>query len=109
MHYLYLGLAILFELIGSSFIKLSDGYTKLLPTAAIVVAYVICFYFLSLALRIIPLGVAYALWSGIGIVCTTLISVLIFKQSINLPSIIGICLIIIGVVVMNLFSKTPVH
>ncbi len=106
MHYLYLGLAIVFELIGSSFIKMSDGYTKPLPTAIFVVAYIICFYFLSLALRNIPLGVAYAVWSGIGIVCTTLISVFIFKQSINVQTMTGIGLILIGVVVMHLSDET---
>ena len=105
MHYLYLGLAILFELIGSSFLKISDGSTKLLPTAIFLVAYIICFYFLSLALRAIPLGVAYAVWSGVGIVCTTLISVFIFRQSINFPTMIGIGLILAGVVTMHICSK----
>ncbi len=77
MHYLYLGLAIVFELIGSSFIKMSDGYTKPLPTAIFVVAYIICFYFLS-----------------------------IFKQGINVQTMIGIGLILIGVVVMHLSDET---
>lgn len=105
MHYLYLALAVLFELTGSGCLKISNGYTKLLPTAVCVVAYVVCFYFLSLALRGIPLGMAYAIWSGIGIVCTALISVFIFRQSINFPTMIGIGLILAGVVTMHIYSK----
>jgi small multidrug resistance pump len=67
MYYLYLSLAVLFEVTGSSFIKASDGFTKALPTVIVAVAYLICFYFFSLALKGIPLGVAYALWGGLGI------------------------------------------
>lgn len=85
--------------------KTSDGFTKLLSTAACVVAYVVCFYFLSLALRGIPLGMAYAVWSGIGIVCTTLISIFIFRQPINFPTLIGVGLVIAGVVLMHVYSK----
>lgn len=105
MHYLYLGLAIVFELVGSSFLKLSDGFSKQLHTSVCIIAYVTCFYFLSLALRTIPLGVAYAVWSGIGIVCTALISLFIFKQDISVHSMIGILLVIAGVVVMHAYSK----
>lgn len=106
MKYLFLGLAIIFEVIGSSFIKASDGFTKLWPSSVVVVAYITCFYFLSLALKTIPLGVAYAIWAGLGIVLTAAVSVFIFKQKLDLPAIIGIILIVSGVVVMNFFSKT---
>lgn len=106
MHYLYLALAIVFEVIGSSCIKLSDGFTKLLPTAVVVVTYFICFYFISLALKTMPLGMAYAIWGGVGIVLITLISAFVFKQHIDLPAVFGIGLIVAGVVVLNLFSKT---
>lgn len=106
LHYLYLGLAILLELVGSSLLKACDGFTRLLPTIACVVAYTVCFYFLSLALRAIPLGIAYAVWSGIGIVCTALISLFVFKQPINFPSMIGIALVIAGVVIMHVFSNS---
>ncbi len=109
MHYLFLGLAILFEVIGSSFIKASDGFTKLLPTLTVAVAYLVCFYFLSLALKVIPLGVTYAIWAGVGIVLTAMVSVFIFRQAIDLPAIAGITLIIAGVLVINIFSKTVVH
>ena len=109
MHYLYLGLAIFFEIIGSSFIKVSDGFSKLWPTLVVAVAYMICFYFIALALKTIPLGIAYAIWGGIGIVLTALISVFIFKQPIDFPAIAGISLIVAGVFVINLFSKTAIH
>jgi small multidrug resistance pump len=109
MYYLYLGLAILFEVIGSSFIKSSDGFTKLLPSVIVAVSYLVCFYFLSLALKGIPLSIAYAVWAGLGIILVTLISVFIFKQSIDIPAIAGIALIVLGVLVINLFSKTTIH
>ena len=106
MKYVFLGLAIVFEVVGSSFMKSSDGFTKWLPSTVVVVAYITCFYFLSLALKTIPLGVAYAVWAGLGIVLTAAISVLVFKQKLDLAAIIGIIFIIIGVVIMNFFSKT---
>ena len=106
MTYLFLGLAIIFEVVGSSFMKASEGFTKWLPSIVVVVAYLICFYFLSLALKTIPLGVAYAIWAGLGIVLTAMVSVFIFKQKLDSPAIIGILFIVIGVVIMNFFSKT---
>lgn len=109
MKYLYLALAIIFEVIGSSFMKASDGFTKWLPATIVAIAYLTCFYFLSLTLKSIPLGLAYAIWGGLGIVLTAIISVLIFKQPLDLPAIIGIILIVSGVFVMNFFSKTLSH
>lgn len=109
MKYLYLALAIIFEVIGSSSMKASDGFTKWLPTVIVVITYLICFYFLSLALKSMPLGLAYAIWGGLGIVLTAIISVLIFKQSMDLPAIVGVILIVSGVFVMNFFSKTLSH
>ncbi|KFC22606.1 DMT family transporter [Epilithonimonas lactis] len=106
MKYLFLGLAIIFEVVGSSFMKASDGFTKWLPSAITAAAYLICFYFLSLALKSIPLGVAYAIWAGLGIVLTAAVSVLIFKQKLDLAGIVGIIFIVIGVVIMNFFSKS---
>ena len=106
MKYLFLGLAIAFEVIGSSFMKASDGFTKWIPSTVVVIAYLVCFYFLSLALKTIPLGIAYAIWGGLGIVLTAAVSVFIFKQKLDLAAIIGIVLIVSGVVVMNFFSKT---
>lgn len=109
MKYLFLALAIVFEVVGSSFLKASDGFSKLTPTTITIVAYIVCFYFFSQALKTINLGVAYAIWGGLGIVLTAVISVVIFKQSLDIPAIIGIVLIIAGVLVMNFFSKLTVH
>ncbi len=109
MKFVYLALAIVLEVVGSSFLKASDGFSKWLPSAIVIVAYVSCFYFLSLALKFIPLGLAYAIWSGLGIVLTAAISVVIFKQSLDWAAVIGIILIVAGVVVMNFFSKAGAH
>lgn len=109
MKYLYLALAIILEVTGSSFLKVSEQFSKLIPSAITVIAYLACFYFLSLTLKTMPLGVAYAIWGGLGIVLTTLISVFIFKNAIDLPAILGITLIVAGVVVLNFFSKTASH
>ncbi|MDR2955119.1 MAG: multidrug efflux SMR transporter [Prevotella sp.] len=109
MQYLYLGLAIVFEVVGSSFMKASYGFTKLLPTIIVAVAYLTCFYFLSLSLKTIPLGTAYAIWGGLGIVLTALISILVFNHAVDIPTIVGIILIVAGVFIINFFSKTAVH
>jgi len=109
MKYIFLGLAIVLEVIGSSFMKASNGFTKLLPTTIMIVAYIACFFFFSQALKSINLGIAYAIWGGLGIVLTAIISVIIFKQSLDIPAIIGIILIVAGVFVMNFFSKSTVH
>ncbi|MET4141132.1 multidrug efflux SMR transporter [Pedobacter sp. UYP1] len=109
MKYLFLGLAITLEVIGSSFLKASDGFSKLLPSIITFIALVGCFFFFSQALKSIPLGIAYAIWAGLGIVLTAAVSVVIFKQTLDLPAILGILLIITGVIVMNVFSKTNAH
>ncbi len=109
MKYIFLSLAIIFEVIGSGFMKASDGFTKLVPSVITVVAFVFCFVFLSQALKSIPLGIAYAIWGGAGIVLTAIISVVVFKQTLDIPSIIGIILIVGGVVIMNFFSKSVTH
>ncbi|MHA6728374.1 DMT family transporter [Chryseobacterium sp. A301] len=109
MKYLYLSLAIIFEVMGSSFLKASNGFSKLIPSSITVVAYIACFFFLSQTLKHMPLGVAYAIWGGLGIVLTAIISVVLFKQPLDLPAILGIVLILIGVVAMNVFSKTAGH
>lgn len=106
MKYIYLSLAIILEVVGSSFMKSSEGFTKWLPSAVVIVTYIASFYSLSLALKTMPLGVAYAIWAGMGIVLTAAVSVIIFKHKLDLPAVIGITFIVIGVVVMNFFSKT---
>jgi len=109
MKYIFLALAIILEVIGSTFMKASHGFSKFLPTTVTVVAYLACFFFLSQALKTIPLGIAYAIWGGLGIVLTAIISVVVFKQNLDLPAIIGIILIVSGVIVMNFFPKSGAH
>lgn len=109
MKYLFLGLAIALEVIGSGFLKASDGFSKLIPSVITVIAFCACFYFLSHALKYIPLGIAYAIWAGLGLILTSLVSVFVFKQSLDLPAVIGIIFILIGVVVMNVFSNSASH
>ncbi|HLW28677.1 MAG TPA: SMR family transporter [Kiloniellales bacterium] len=107
--YVYLALAILFETIGTSFLQASQQFTRLMPSLAVLFFYAISFYLLSLVLKVVPVGVAYAIWSGLGIVFITMIGWLVFKQSLDLAAVVGIALIIAGVVVVNLFSKTVGH
>lgn len=109
MKYLFLGLAIVLEVLGSSFLKASNGFTKLVPSIITIIAFLACFFFLSQALKSIPLGIAYAIWAGLGIVLTALVSVFVFKQTLDFPAILGIIIIIIGVIVMNVFSKSTGH
>lgn len=109
MQYLYLGLAIVFEVVGSGFMKASHGFTKLVPAIIVAVSYLVCFYFLSLSLKTIPLGTAYAIWAGLGIVLTSLVSFLVFKQAVDIPTIAGIVLIVAGVFVINFYSKAVIH
>ena len=105
MHYLYLTLAIVLEVLATALLGKSEGFTKWLFAVGSLLSYGVCFYFLSLALKNIPLGVAYAIWSGVGIVLTAIVSILVFKNKIDLPFVLGSLLIIAGVVVINLFSK----
>lgn len=107
--YLFLLLAILSEITGTTFLKMSEGFTKLLPTLITVVSMIAAFYFLSLAIKTIPIGTAYAIWSGVGIVFITFIGAVMFKQMPDTPAVIGILLIIAGVVIINLFSKSAGH
>jgi len=106
---LYLLVAIAFEIVATTFLKKSEEFTKLVPSIITVVGYLAAFYCLSISLRSIPIGVAYAIWSGVGIVFITLIGILVFKQTPDLPAIIGLLLIVLGVVVINVFSKMGTH
>lgn len=109
MKWVYLGAAIAGEIIATSALKGSQGFTRLAPSILTVAAYAVSFYFLSLALRHLPVGVAYAIWSGVGIVLISLIGALVFGQRLDLPAILGIGLIVAGVVVMSVFSKSVGH
>lgn len=103
--YALLGCAIVTEVTGSIFLAKSDGFSKPVPTAITLICFAIAFYLLSHVVKTIPLGIAYAIWSGVGLILTAIIGVVVLKQPLDLPAIIGILLIIAGVVVMNIFSN----
>ena len=104
--YFYLGVAILTEIVATSALKASDGFTRPLPALLSAAGYVVSFYCLSLALRTLPLGIAYALWSGIGIVLLAAIGWIWFRQRLDAPAILGLLLIIAGILVIKVFSRT---
>jgi small multidrug resistance pump len=106
---LILGAAIISEVIATSALKASDGFTRLWPSVVTAIGYLISFYLLSLVLKTISVGVAYAIWSGLGIVLIACIGWAVFGQKLDLPALLGMALIIAGVVVINLFSKTTGH
>lgn len=109
MRFLYLFIAIVSETVGTTLLKQSDGFSRLGPTLASLGAYGLAFYFLSLTLREIPTGVAYALWSGIGIVLVAIIAWLVHGQRPDAPATLGMGLILAGVVVMQVWSKVSTH
>jgi small multidrug resistance pump len=108
-HWLYLGIAIVAEVIATSTMKATQGFTRALPSLVVGVGYAIAFYFLSLTLRTLPVGVAYAIWSGVGIALVSLIAWLVYGQSLDAPAIAGMVLIGAGIVVLNGFSRSVVH
>jgi len=108
-HWLYLAIAIVSETVATSALKASAGFTRPWPSLLVAVGYGLAFYFLALTLRTLPLGVAYAVWSGVGIVLIALAGWLLYGQKLDGPALAGIALIGAGVLVMNLFSKTTGH
>jgi small multidrug resistance pump len=109
MNYLFLALAIICEVIGTTALNASNQFSKLVPSLITVAGYGLAFYFFSFSLRSIPVGVAYAIWAGAGVVLVALIGVFFFKQRLDFPAVAGMVLIIAGVLVMHLFSKTVSH
>ena len=109
MNWLFLSIAIIAEVIATSALKAADGFTRLGPSLVVIAGYGIAFYFLSLALRGIPVGVAYAVWSGVGIVLISVIGWLAFGQTLDAAAVFGIGLIMAGVIVLNVYSRTSVH
>ncbi|MCH8498890.1 MAG: EamA family transporter [Marinobacter sp.] len=107
--WLFLAVAIGAEVVATSALKSSEGFTRLLPSIVVVMGYVIAFYFLALTLKALPVGVAYAIWSGVGVVLIALIGWLVFGQKLDPAALVGMALIISGVVVMNLFSTSMPH
>ncbi|MEX3788151.1 multidrug efflux SMR transporter [Paraburkholderia sp. BR14374] len=107
--YALLAIAIVAEVIATSAMRASDGFSRLLPSMVVVLGYGIAFYCLSLTLRSIPVGIVYAIWSGVGIVLITLVALVLYRQVPDVPAIIGLGLIVAGVAVLNLFSKMQAH
>ena len=109
MHWIYLAIAIVAEVMGTSFLKASAGFTKPLPSLAVVAGYGLAFFFLSRTLDTIPVGVAYAVWSGAGVTLVAAIGWLFMGQKLDLAALAGMALIVAGVVILNLFSKSAAH
>jgi small multidrug resistance pump len=109
MHWLYLAIAIAAEVVATSALKAADGFTRWLPSILVVGGYCIAFYFLALTLRTIPLGIAYAVWSGVGIALVSLVGWVAYHQTLDPAALLGIALIVAGVVVLNVFSKALPH
>ena len=107
--YVMLLVAIVLEVIGTTALQMSQQFTRLGPSIVLVLCYVAAFYFLSLTLRVIPVGIAYAIWSALGIVLISAVGLVFFRQKLDLAAIIGLALIIAGVLVVNLFSKSVSH
>lgn len=107
--WIFLGVAIVSEVIATSALKAAEEFTRPWPSLIVVVGYASAFYFLTLTLRTIPIGIAYAIWSGVGVALITLVGWVLYKQTLDLPAFIGIGLIVSGVVVLNVFSKAVPH
>ena len=109
MQWIYLAIAILSEVIATSALKGSEGFSRWAPSVLVVVGYASSFYFLSLTLRTIPLGIAYAIWAGAGVALVALVGWVVYRQPLDVAAVVGIALIVSGVFVLNLFSKTVAH
>ncbi|AHG22544.1 multidrug DMT transporter [Chania multitudinisentens RB-25] len=107
--FMYLTMAIIAEVIATTMLKASEGFTRLWPSLVVIVGYAVAFWGLSIVVKTMPLGIVYAIWSGMGIVLVSVAAVFIYQQKLDLPAILGIGLIIAGVLVINLLSKSAVH
>jgi small multidrug resistance pump len=103
--WIFLSVAIVSEVIATSALKASDGFTRLWPSLAVVLGYALAFYFLALTLRTIPIGIAYAIWAGVGVALITLVGWVIYDQKLDAAAVIGVALIVVGVFVINAFSS----
>lgn len=104
--YLYLAIAIIAEVIATSALKASNGFNVLTPSIVTIIGYSIALFFLSLTMKTIPMGIAYAIWSGAGIILISTVGLIVYKQSLDLPALIGLSFMILGIVIINVFSKT---
>jgi small multidrug resistance pump len=109
LHYLWLVLAIVAETVGTTALQASQQFTRLVPSLLVVAGYGTAFYLLSLVLKIMPVGVVYAVWSGLGVISIAIIGRVVFGQRLDAPALIGIALILAGVLVIHLFSRTAGH
>ena len=109
MNYVYLFAAIVSEVIATSALKAAEGFSRFWPSVIVIVGYGLAFYCLSLTMRTIPISVAYAIWSGVGIVLIALVGLLFYRQPLDAPALIGMALILAGVLIINVFSKTAGH
>ncbi len=109
MAYIYLAIAIIAEVAATSALKASAEFTRLVPSLIVIVGYGVAFYFMTLVLRTIPLGITYAVWAGLGIVLVTIVGAILYREIPDMPAVIGIGLIVAGVVIINVYSKTISH
>ena len=107
--YIFLVLAIMFELLSTSFLKDTYGFTRLYPSLIVVTALCICLFLMSHVMKLIPVGIVYATWAGLGIVAITIIAVVKYKQIPNIPTLIGLSLIVIGVIIVHLMNDIKVN
>jgi small multidrug resistance pump len=108
-HWLALAIAIIAEVIGTTALKASNEFTRLLPSLIVVVGYGTAFYFMSISMRVLPVGIMYAIWSGMGIVLISVLGWLVYRQTLDMPAMLGLAFIIAGVIIINVFSKTVGH
>ena len=109
MSYLFLAIAVVSEVIATSLLKSTDGFTRVGPSLMVVSGYACAFYFLSLTLRVMPVGIAYAIWAGVGVALVAAVAWLVHGQRLDAPAVVGLALIIAGVAILNLFSKSISH
>ncbi|SDG15053.1 DMT family transporter [Sulfitobacter delicatus] len=109
MHYLWLFIAIVAETLGTTALQASQQFTRLWPSVAVVAFYLVSFYCMSLALKVMPVGIVYAFWAGLGIVCIAAIGYLLFDQRLDGPALLGLALIISGILIIHLFSQSSTH
>lgn len=108
-HYLYLFAAVIAETIGTTALQASQQFTRFWPSLVVVVGYGICFYLLGMSLKVMSVGVVYAIWSGLGIVLISIIGMVVFGQKLDLPALLGLAMIIAGILVIHLFSDSSTH
>jgi small multidrug resistance pump len=108
-YWLFLAIAIISEITATSSLKASAGFTRVIPSIVVVIGYALSFYFLSLTLKVIPIGIAYAIWAGLGIVLLAIVGWVFYDQQLDTAALVGMSFIVAGVVIMNLFSKTVSH